>query len=88
MKYTEFYHLSTGYIEGTIPPQFSVDYIKPIPACGMDSIMYHDGRYNLEHIINDSYNRLSKLGKHYIGFKIIQGQNITTQGQTLYSTPM
>jgi hypothetical protein len=85
MKYTEFYKLSTGYKAGSIPPIFDVKYIKPIPAVGSDSIMYHDGRYCIETIINKSYERLAKLGKHYIGFKIIESNSILNKGRTLYS---
>ena len=46
MRFIQFYSMSTGYIEGTIPPQFSENK-NPIPACGSDSIYKCDGRWGL-----------------------------------------
>ena len=41
MKYhTHFFHLSTGYIPGTIPPVFSPDAKRLIPVCGSDGIAF------------------------------------------------
>ena len=38
--HTQFFHLSTGYIPGTIPPQFFPDAKRLIPVCGSDGIAF------------------------------------------------
>jgi len=38
--HTQFFHLSTGYIPGTIPPQFSPEAKRLIPVCGSDGITF------------------------------------------------
>lgn len=45
MYYVEFQKMSTGYIEGTIPPQFDDAHKKLIPALGSDGVQILDGRW-------------------------------------------
>lgn len=47
MRYVQFFQNSTGYIAGTIPPQFSPEHVKPIPECGSDSVLHLDGRFSM-----------------------------------------
>ena len=75
MKYYAIYlKNSTGYIEGTIPPEFSDSHIKPIDALGSDSIFYLDGRWSLatmKYEIEKRMNEMNKnLGSRFIGYKI------------------
>jgi hypothetical protein len=47
--YAQFYHPSTGYVEGSSPPRFDGER-KLIEACGSDSILYLDGRLSLRNM--------------------------------------
>lgn len=83
MKYfAQFLHNSTGYIPGTIPPKFSEDFVKPIPAQGSDSVYVVDGRWGermKDYMIKERLNMLNKnLGRGYIGYQIIHGDRFTS----------
>lgn len=45
MIFAQFWHNSTGYVAGSIPPRFSPDHVRPIEACGSDGVAILDGRY-------------------------------------------
>ena len=71
MKFIQFYSMSTGYIEGTIPPQFAEYNKKPIPACGSNSVYKCDGRWGLS-----AMHRVAKeLGRErgFVGYSIESG---------------
>jgi len=84
--YAQFYHNSTGYINGSCPPEFSKENIKPIPMCGSNGVFILDGRNNLSTMVMDSTNRELKLGNNIRGFKIIRAERFTDKGQILYSS--
>ena len=44
--FIQFYRLSTGYIQGTIPPKFDKAHQKPIEALGSDGVLFVDGRWS------------------------------------------
>ena len=44
--FIQFYSLSTGYIQGTIPPKFDKAHAKPIEAMGSDGVLLVDGRWS------------------------------------------
>ena len=44
--FIQFYRLSTGYIQGTIPPKFDKAHAKPIEALGSDGVLFVDGRWS------------------------------------------
>ena len=44
--FIQFYTLSTGYIQGTIPPKFDKAHQKPIEALGSDGVLFVDGRWS------------------------------------------
>jgi hypothetical protein len=44
MVYAKFYQLSTGYVEGTIPPVYKEEAKKPIEKLGSDSYTRLDAR--------------------------------------------
>lgn len=81
--YCEFKHLSTGYINGTIPPQFSKDNVKPIPMCGSDSVMVLDARKNVYNMVEDCIKRMEQLKA--VGFTIIAATSFRDKGRVLYS---
>lgn len=69
--YAEFYHLSTGYIDNTIPPKFCDKERVPILACGDRSLIRLDARTTLE---NQEYIASIECKKRgYIGYKILRG---------------
>lgn len=75
MKFIQFYNMSTGYIEGSIPPMFDDANKKPIEACGSDSIFHVDGRLSMKNI-----HRIAKdIGtkrKKFCGYKIMFGPSL------------
>ena len=75
MTYAEFYHLSTGYIAGTIPPQFSDAARKPIPVCGSDSVLKLDGRFSTRTMVRIASEVCRKRG--FIGFTLNAGDSFT-----------
>lgn len=75
MKFAEFYHLSTGYIEGSLPPKFNNANRKPIPACGSDSILYIDGRYGNDRAAHEARETCRKRG--FVGFTLNAGSSLS-----------
>lgn len=65
--YAQFQTMGTGYIHGTIPPQFGAPY--PIDACGDRGIIKLDGRLSLDnmHIIA----KAEQVKRGYIGYRLI-----------------
>ena len=49
--YIQFKTLSTGYVEGTIPPIFKDENKKPIDLCGSDGVYILDGRLSLQSMV-------------------------------------
>jgi hypothetical protein len=45
--FAKFFHMSTGYVEGSSPPRFENSNKKLIEACGSDSVIQLDGRQSL-----------------------------------------
>ena len=89
MTYVQFYHNSTGYIAGSIPPQFSDENIKPIEMCGTDGVFILDGRNNIDTMVFDAEKRMSKMRMIHpdiCGYKIIKAQKFSDIGTTLFST--
>lgn len=72
MRFAQFYTLSTGYIEGTVPPQYGDR--KPIEACGDRAVLVLDARRNLENEVAEVAEVCKKRG--FIGFSIHEGRNI------------
>lgn len=78
--FAQFFHPSTGYVDGTIPPRFDGEK-KPIEACGTDGVFILDGRLSYSNMIEQS-NRIA-LQRRYIGFQLRRGDfksnNATSQ---------
>ena len=83
MKYIQLLGLSTGYIEGAVPPQFSPKNIKPIDMPGSASRIKLDGRYSLDTCINKGFDVLQKRPTA-MGFKIVSSANYREDGKTMY----
>ena len=77
--YIQFKTLSTGYIQGTIPPQFSKDNIKPIDELGSDGIYYLDNRLSLNSMKNKGI-ELCKQRNNKVGFSIVIYRNSILDG--------
>lgn len=75
--YVQFYDMTTGYIAGTIPPQFSPDYAKPSEALGGEAVFMLDNRLSLKNMIRRGHEVNANLRRahKYVGFKIMQGHD-------------
>lgn len=73
MLYAQFYQLSTGYIPGTIPPQFGEK--KVIEATGDRSIVILDGR--LCRTNQDMIARQECKRRGFIGYSLHKGETFT-----------
>ena len=73
MRFAQFWKMGTGYILGTIPPEFGTP--KPIEACGSDGVLIIDGRLSL----CNAAALAAKVAKErgYIGFSIYQGESFS-----------
>lgn len=69
--FAEFYTLSTGYIGGTIPPEFSASNKKPIPVCGDRGTIVIDGRLSSQRMNALAADECKRRG--YIGYKLHYG---------------
>lgn len=81
MRYwVQFLHESTGYIAGTIPPQFG----KPelIDACGGSAVFILDGRNSAETMRRDALKHAQRM-QHYKKFEAFQ---IVTGGRLFDET--
>ena len=74
--------LSTGYISGTIPPQFSKDNIKAINSCGSDSVYYLDNRLSLSSMIDKGF-EVCKQRNNKVGFSIVRYSNSILDGREI-----
>ena len=74
MIYAQFYSMSTGYVDGTIPPQFDDAHKKPIEACGDRSIVIIDARLSKENIGAIAAKTCKERG--YCGYRIFKGDSI------------
>ena len=86
--YIQFKTLSTGYVEGTIPPIFKDENKKPIDLCGSDGVYILDGRLNIHSMISKALdvfkNHISK--KYIVGFDIIKSTRFVNDGKIVYTT--
>lgn len=71
MIFAQFYKMSTGYVEGSCPPEFREDNKKLIPDVGSESILILDGRKKLSSLIIDANDICKKRGG--LGFTLHKG---------------
>ena len=70
--YSQFFTMSTGYIAGTIPPQFGAPTV--IEACGDRSIIQIDGRLTRQTMGEIAKAECIKRG--YVAWQIIGGNHL------------
>ena len=75
MIYAEFYHNSTGYVPGSIPPRYDAASVRLIPACGSDSVALLDGRLAMRNAAAIAREICRKRGR--LGFTINRGESFT-----------
>jgi hypothetical protein len=87
MKYhAEFYHMSTGYVDGSIPPVFKDSHKKLIPACGDRSVIILDGRSS--RYTHEMIAREECLKRGYLAYRIMKGGRFTTAKPVSPITPV
>lgn len=84
--YVQFLTLSTGYVQGSIPPVFKDENKKPVEMLGSDGVRILDGRLSLNSMINETNNTWSKhVNKNSIvGFEIRKGVRFGSNDTVLY----
>ena len=70
MIWSQFFGLSTGYIAGTLPPQFGEPQL--IEACGSDAVFVLDGRY-ARHTQHEHAKEVCKQRK-YLAYQLYKGE--------------
>jgi len=73
MIWAQFWDFDTGYIAGTIPPQFGAR--RPVEACGSDGVAVLDGRHALTELRRQARKIAEDRG--YIGFALHRGASFT-----------
>lgn len=71
MRFAQFFTMSTGYIPGTIPPEFGTP--SPIEACGSNAVLIIDGRLSLHNARQIAAKAAKERG--YVGYAIHQGES-------------
>lgn len=74
MIYAQCYVLDTGYVPGTIPPDFT-GARKPTEACGSDGVLVLDGRWSLGR--KDACAALYGRRRGFVGYRLYQGRTFT-----------
>lgn len=70
--YIQLYTMSTGYIEGTIPPQFGAP--KPTPDCGDKGVIKVDGRLKERSIVEIALQACRE--SEFVGYQVLKGKNL------------
>lgn len=74
-QFAQFFHHSTGYVPGTIPPRFDGPKTL-IEACGSDSVLPLDGRLGLMSAIAQAREVARKRG--FPAFEVRFGSTFST----------
>lgn len=83
--YCQYLTMSTGYVNGSIPPKFEDSNKKPIDMSGSDGVFILDARNNIETMKIDCIARAEKMRNKPIGFKIVRAQSFLHNGKVIYS---
>lgn len=73
MIYAQFFHMSTGFVPGSIPPQFDDAHKRPIEACGDRAVVVIDARLSAANIASIARAECVKRG--YVGYRIFEGES-------------
>lgn len=74
-QFAQFFHRSTGYVEGSIPPRFDGPKTL-IEACGSDSVLPIDGRLGIMSAIDEARRVARQRG--FPAFEIRFGSTFST----------
>lgn len=74
-QFAQFFHRSTGYVQGSIPPRFDGPKTL-IEACGSDSVLPLDGRLGLMSAIAEA--RTTALKRGFPAFEIRFGSTYSS----------
>lgn len=75
MRFAQFFHMSTGYVAGSIPPRFDDAHKKPIEACGDRGVIIIDQRMKPETAGQIAAQTCKERG--FIGWQIFEGDSFT-----------
>ena len=75
MRYAQFYQMSTGYVEGTVPPRFDAAHKKPIEACGDRAVVIIDARLTPTNAAKIAREECIKRG--FVGYRIFEGRSFS-----------
>lgn len=75
MRYAQFFSLSTGYVENSIPPEFREENKRPIEACGSNGVIIIDARIRLIDAGRIASAECTKRG--FIGWEIREGRSFS-----------
>jgi len=79
--------LSTGYINGTIPPQFNENNKQPIDMCGSDSIVNLDGRKSIYNLQNDVRTKINNMRRSdIVKFRIVKTNDFLRNERVIYTS--
>ena len=85
--YCQFKVLSTGYIAGSIPPQFSEDNKRPIDLLGNEGVYILDGRKSIPSLIDDCRLKLDKMrNASVVCFEIIRADSFLDNGKVIFKS--
>lgn len=89
MKYwVQYLQLDTGYVPGTIPPQFRRQGLTD--ACGDTAVIVLDGRNSQETMREDALRQAQRLAhwKRYPAYVICQGPRLFDETRRTRPTPI
>jgi hypothetical protein len=75
MYFIQFFHMSTGYVQGSIPPRFDNAMRTPIEATGDRSVIVLDGRESAS--THHNIARVEGAKRGFIGYKICKGSSFS-----------
>lgn len=76
MRFAQFYQMSTGYVEGTIPPRFDDAHKKPTEACGDRAVIQIDARLKPKTAGEIAASECQKRG--FCGWRIFEGDSFSS----------
>jgi hypothetical protein len=74
--HAQFFVLSTGYVEGSLPPRFEASNRKPTPACGSDGVLVLDGRRCITNLCKVARTHAENSGK-FVAFQLHRGPSFS-----------
>lgn len=75
MIYAQFFHLSTGYVEGSNPPRYEESARKRIEACGSNGVAILDARRSLAALHFNAARICAERG--FLGYRLMRGARFT-----------